>query len=103
MTLEEQDLILGRLVRERKEAEATLAACQAKIKEHGSRLSGAGSMLQNLVHPNAEAMKISTVEECRKYAAAVPTTAGINDALSELDAAKARLVELNDRLKGFGV
>ena len=97
MGIEEQDQILGRLTRERRESQALLAALNSKLEQAGANLRKAGESLRGFLLPEAA----SAIEKARQAILSLPTSTEIFDDLRGIEAELERMRRIKASLDSF--
>lgn len=95
--MDEQDQILGRLVRERKECRVRIAALRAKASEMAKDLAAAAGSLRVLFDQKAGYPSVSA----RNCAEAIPSREEVMSLVREAAAEQERLSEIEKHLAGF--
>jgi hypothetical protein len=98
MSDDEQDQILGRLIRQRNESRRTLAALQTKLEEVAANLSRIAKSIESLWQPG----RIAPDAFAREALEALPDKEGLLEALKEFRDEKQKLAEIEARIERFG-
>jgi len=97
MSTEEQDLILGRLMRQRAEAQRELAALQVKTADAAGNLRNAGAALSKVFEPG----RVAAVAGARQAVESLPAREELAELLREVGEAQRRLAEIAGQLALF--
>jgi hypothetical protein len=98
MSIEEQDQILGRLIREQKESRKRLAALNAKLREVGADLSAIGSALnRELIAPEVPERISNAIDAVQ----GLPGKDSILKTLHELREERNKTEQISEQLKRF--
>jgi chromosome segregation ATPase len=96
MSQEEQDQILGRLVREKRECEKGIAAVEAKLTSLAQRLSAVVDDLREVTNPSRT---LVTAGAALSSAEQMPMPSLIADTLRDLQSQKDKLQQVEAQLQ----
>lgn len=97
MSIEEQDQILGRLTRERRDCVKHLAALNAKLEQAAAELQKVGIDLKGFLLPDAE----RAIAKARQAIPRIPNTEDLLATLQELETERQRLNGIETNLRAF--
>jgi len=97
VSIEEQDQILGRLTRERRESVKHLAALSAKLEQAGAELQRVGAEFKGFLLPEAE----RAISKARQAIPHIPNSEALLATLQELEAERKRLNDIETSLRAF--
>lgn len=100
MSTEEQDLILGRLTRETREAKQRIAALEAKLSNYSKSLNDVSLKLNGTWNPKPK--PVTTIDIAIECLAAIPERQQIAETLSELHRERESLREKEEQLSRMG-
>ena len=97
VSTDEQDLIFGRLKRQRRESMRVLAAISAKLDQVGKDLRESGDTFKGFLLPEAPA----NITKARQAVSRIPKPEEVLSTLQELEAERERLNQIDANLKPF--
>lgn len=96
MSKEEEEQIIGRVVRESSESKRTIALLQVKVRDLASRLSAAATLLNDFYAESWYQRDSAKID-------AIPTADDVHATMKELLAERARTQSLKGELKELGI
>ncbi|MGA2592523.1 MAG: hypothetical protein ABSH32_21645 [Bryobacteraceae bacterium] len=101
MSTDEQDLVLGRLIREERECRVKIGAIEANLRAFSESLNSMYLTLNGVWTPKPN--PVTTIEQALDALMRMPASESIMGALKELRAERERSETLRRQLQGMGM